>query len=154
MDDVEKLQPFLFLQPDTLANVRTRCRGSDIPSPDLDKWRENPNLRPQQFSSSSLHPKLNDLLKYKSGFAGEVPDSPMFPHIFDTDVDEDLKFVPDEDDGDIEDVLRQPPIGLESNVQYNDHELPSQLSPDQYFKLEWANSQDRQELRHSKEPVK
>ena len=27
MDDVEKLQPFLFLQPDTLANIRTSCRG-------------------------------------------------------------------------------------------------------------------------------
>ena len=39
-------------------------------------------------------------------------------------------------------------IGLESNVAYNDHELPSQLSPDQYFKLEWALSEDRQELAH------
>ena len=38
--------------------------------------------------------------------------------------------------------------GLESNVAYNDHELPSQLSPDQYFKLEWALSEDRQELAH------
>ena len=27
MDDVEKLQPFLFLQPDNIANVRTACRG-------------------------------------------------------------------------------------------------------------------------------
>ena len=47
MDDVEKLQPFLFLPPDTLANVRTQCRGSAIPSPDLSKWREDPQLRPQ-----------------------------------------------------------------------------------------------------------
>ena len=39
-------------------------------------------------------------------------------------------------------------IGLESNVAYNDHELPSQLSPDQYFKLEWSLSEDRQELAH------
>ena len=38
--------------------------------------------------------------------------------------------------------------GLKSNVAYNDHELPSQLSPDQYFKLEWALSEDRQELAH------
>ena len=28
MDDVEKLQPFLFLQPDNIANVRTACRGN------------------------------------------------------------------------------------------------------------------------------
>ena len=108
MDDVEKLQPFLFLQPDTLANVRTQCRGSSIPSPDLSKWREDPLLRPQQFSTSSLHPDL----MYKSGFAGEVPESPMFPHNFDTEAgqDKELKFVPGEGEG-LEDVLRQPPIG-------------------------------------------
>ena len=49
---------------------------------------------------------------YKSGFAGEIPDSPMFPHIFDSEDSEDLKFVPKETDGDIKDVLRQPPIGI------------------------------------------
>ena len=142
------------------SDVRTRCRGDTIPAPDLDKWREDPDLRPQQFSASSLHPDL----MYKSGFAGEVPDSPMFPHIFDSEPghDKELKFVPEEGEG-LEDVLRQPPIGennmimirmmmmmtgLESNVAYNDHELPSQLSPDQYFKLEWALSEDRQELKH------
>ena len=38
--------------------------------------------------------------------------------------------------------------GLESNVAYNDHELPSQLFPDHYFKLEWALCEDRQELVH------
>ena len=31
-------------------------------------------------------------------------------------------------------------------MEYNDHELPTQLSPDQYFKLEWALSEERQEL--------
>lgn len=36
--------------------------------------------------------------------------------------------------------------GLEKDVEYNDHELPTQLSPDQYFKLEWALSEERQEL--------
>ena len=130
MDDVEKLQPFLFLQPDTLANIRAKCRGDGqycqsqgpdpdyvqvnsrrlkniflgIPSPDLGVWKEDPNLRPQQFSSSSL-------LKHKSGFAGEVPESPMFPHIFDSEDGQDLKFVPKDTDGDLNDVLRQPPIG-------------------------------------------
>jgi len=150
MDDVEKLQPFLFLQPDTLANIRTSCRGDDIPSPNLEKWRENPDLRPQQFSSSNLHPKINNYL-FKSGFAEEVPNSPMFPHIFYSNDEEELKFVPKETDGNIKDVLRKPPIGLEKNVQYNDHELPTQLSPDQYFKLEWALSKDRQELAHTGE---
>ena len=67
-------------------------------------------MRPQQFSSSNLHPKINNYM-YKSGFAGEIPDSPMFPHIFDSEDSEDLKFVPKETDGDIKDVLRQPPIG-------------------------------------------
>ena len=117
MDDVEKLQPFLFLQPDTLANVRTRCRGPSIPSPDLSKWREDPDLRPQQFSASSLHPDL----MYKSGFAGEVPESPMFPHNFDTEAgqDKELKFVPGEGEG-VEDVLRQPPIGRVNDNDIND----------------------------------
>ena len=36
--------------------------------------------------------------------------------------------------------------GLEKDVQYNDHELPTQLRPDQYFKLQWALSDERQEL--------
>ena len=36
--------------------------------------------------------------------------------------------------------------GLEKDVEYNDHELPTQLSPEQYFKLEWALSEERQEL--------
>ena len=31
-------------------------------------------------------------------------------------------------------------------MEYNDHELPTQLRPDQYFKLEWALSEERQEL--------
>ena len=106
-----------------------------------------------------FHPKLNDLL-YKAGFSEEVPDSPMFPHIFDED-DEELQFVPEAGD-DLRNVLRQPQIGncwwvvswldwfvapgLEKDVQYNDHELPTQLSPDQYFKLQWALSDERQEL--------
>ena len=36
--------------------------------------------------------------------------------------------------------------GLEKDVEYNDHELPTQLSRDQYFKLQWALSEERQEL--------
>ena len=74
------------------------------------KWRENPDLRPQQFSSSNLHPKINNYL-FKSGFAEEVPNSPMFPHIFYSNDEEELKFVPKETDGNIKDVLRKPPIG-------------------------------------------
>ena len=35
----------------------------------------------------------------------------MFPHIFDSEDGQDLKFIPEESDGDIKDVLRQPPIG-------------------------------------------
>ena len=35
-----------------------------------------------------------------------------------------------------------------SSVVNNDHELSSQLSADQSFKLEWALSEDRQELAH------
>ena len=62
MDDVEQLQPFAFLQPDQLANVRTPCRGrgaAAIPTISLEAWRDNPSQRPQQFSSQDLHPELN-----------------------------------------------------------------------------------------------
>ena len=88
------------------------CSSSDIPTPDLSRWREDPNLRPQQFSSSSLHPKLSDFLQ-QSGYSQEVPDSPMFPHIFDSDRDSDLHFVPKAGDDiqDFQNVLRQPDIG-------------------------------------------
>ena len=62
MDDVELLQPFAFLQPDQLANVRTPCHGrgsSGIPEMSLEAWREDTRTnRPQQFSSQELHPEL------------------------------------------------------------------------------------------------
>ena len=55
-----------------------------------------------------VHPDL----MYKSEFAGEVPESLMFPHNFDTEEgqDKELKFVPGKGEG-LEDVQRQPPIG-------------------------------------------
>ena len=62
MDDVEQLQPFAFLQPDQLANVRTPCRGrgaAAIPKISLEAWRDDPSQRPQQFSSQDLHPELD-----------------------------------------------------------------------------------------------
>jgi len=160
MDDVELLQPFAFLQPDQFANIRTECRGREIPRLDLTKWREDPDLRPQQFNSQSLHPQLKDLLKnatplevtQDNNYDNEEPTRPSFPFHHE-DGEESLQFVTKEGE-EIEDVLRQPPIGLEWNVQYNDHELPSQLSPDQYFKLNWALEQDRQELSHEDEEHK
>ena len=167
MDDVKLLQPFAFLQPDQFANIRTECRGegeqnycqyysihsvSDIPRVNLSKWKEDPNLRPQQFSSQTLHPQLKDLITNPTPIEGTVdgnyvheePTRPSFP--FKNEEEEsNLQFVPGEGE-DLDDVLRQPPIGLEWNVQYNDHELPTQLSPDQYFKLNWALQEDRQDL--------
>lgn len=35
----------------------------------------------------------------------------MFPHIFYSNDEEELKFVPKETDGNLKDVLRKPPIG-------------------------------------------
>ena len=47
-----------------------------------------------------------------------MPESPKFPHQFPGEAqDQDLKFVPEEGAGNLKDVLRQPPIGLEANVQ-------------------------------------
>jgi hypothetical protein len=152
MDDVKLLQPFAFLQPDQFANIRTECRGTDIPRIDLKKWKEDPNLRPQQFSSQPLHPQLKDLITNPTPLEGtedanyvhEEPTRPSFPFQHE-DEEENLQFIPGEGE-DLEDVLRQPPIGLEWNVQYNDHELPTQLNPDQYFKLNWALQENRQDL--------
>ena len=60
----------------------------------------------------------SDQLFYTAGFAEEVPESPKFPHQFPGEAqDQDLKFVPEEGAGNLKDVLRQPPIGLEANVQ-------------------------------------
>ena len=84
----------------------------------------------------------------KNDFAPEEPTRPSFP--IQHQDDEHLQFVTEVDE-DIDDVLRQPPIGLEWNVQYNDHELPTQLSPDQYFKLNWALKEDRQNLNQDDE---
>ena len=36
---------------------------------------------------------------------------------------------------------------------YNDHELPTQLSPDQYFQLNWALKEDRQDLNQEEESL-
>ena len=82
MDDVEQLQPFAFLQPDQLANVRTPCRGrgaAAIPTISLEAWRDDPSQRPQQFSSQDLHPELNLELGDDEIFSKEfvTPPSPM-----------------------------------------------------------------------------
>ena len=79
-----------------------------------------------------------------SNFVNEEPTRPSFPFHHEKE-EESLQFVPEEGE-DLGYVLRQPAIGLEWNVQYNDHELPAQLSPDQYFKLNWALKEDRQDL--------
>ena len=79
-----------------------------------------------------------------SNFVNEEPTRPSFPFQHEGE-EESLQFVPEEGE-DLGYVLRQPAIGLEWNVQYNDHELPTQLSPDQYFKLNWALKEDRQDL--------
>ena len=50
-----------------------------------------------------------------------------------------------EDQEDINDFIAKPSIGLEWNVEYN-AELPSQLSPELYYNLNWALDEDRQEL--------
>ena len=70
MDDVDKLQPFLFLQPDTIANIRTRwgniidrSNNNDISLPPAAAVRVSPALTwssggrtPGCGPSSSQHP--------------------------------------------------------------------------------------------------
>jgi hypothetical protein len=167
MDDVELLQPFAFLQPDQLANVRTRCHGRGaptIPEISLDAWQESADLRPPQFSSQALHPDLMDLeaeLKGGPQFSEEAPGRPSFGPAGAGGPAGTLEFlagarpVPP-----LEDILRQPPIGLEWDQVYNSElprlvlgvdstlspALPSPLRPEQYFQLPWALEEDRQQL--------
>lgn len=112
-----------------------------IPSADLTKWKEDPNLRPQQFNSLDVHPGLKDLITQT---AHEEPSRPVFSHDEQNYEEDDLQFVTKDGEG-IDQVIKKPNIGLEWNVQYND-ELPNQLTPDLYFKLNWALAEDRQEL--------
>jgi len=146
LDDVEDIQPFAFLQPDLTANKRTPCRGRGIPRIDLRKWKEDPNLRPQQLNSLDVHPLLKDLLQQNASvFATEEPIRPVFTEgDKDYEVNEILETVDNEG---INDFIAKPNIGLEWNVKYND-ELPNQLSPDSYFNLNWALAADRQKLNY------
>ena len=103
-----------------------------------------------------MHPQLKDLMTnptplegtQDNNFVKEEPKRPGFP-LQHQEEEESLQFVVEGED--IGDVLRQPPIGLEWNVQYNDHELPTQLSPEQYFKLNWALKEERQQLNQHQE---
>ena len=119
---------------------------SGIPRADLRKWREDPDLRPQQLNSLDVHPLLKDLLKQddENSFATDEPSRPVFSDS-DKDHEADEILFDTEDQEDINDFIAVASIGLEWNVEYN-AELPSQLSPELYYNLNWALDEDRQEL--------
>ncbi|XP_023335820.1 chorion peroxidase [Eurytemora carolleeae] len=157
LDDIDMLQPFAFLQPDQFANQRTVCKGQGIQRMNLDPWKEE-LPKPQQFNSESLYPELADLLTDLSRtggieeqiFADEAPARPSFSNLATNEKEEedDLKFINGGDN--ILQIFRKPSIGLESDEQYND-ELPNQLNPEQYYRLNWALNEDRQDLNMNQE---
>lgn len=164
LDDVDRLQPFAFLQPDQFANIRTSCQGSGIPRMSFEAWREKVPLRPTQFNSQSLYSSIQNLLNTTEDLQAklgpidflqppfldedanpESPERPQFSYNQDkSNIEEKLQFVDEEES--LQDILRQPTIGLEYDVKYND-ELPRQLSPDQYYNLNWAIDENRQDLK-------
>jgi len=171
LDDIELLQPFAFLQPDQFANKRTSCKGSGIPRMNLEPWKEKENLEPQQFNSASLYPNLTESkLRENMGdlepgtenvgdhepetenvddHVHEAPTRPSFSYSQPGHHNEEkLQFV--DEANNINNILRKPSIGLEWDVKYN-KELPSQIDPDQYYRLNWALEEGRQELSQKSE---
>ena len=80
-------------------------------------------------------------------WVSEAPTRPSFGAAAGHDADLDFLEVEGET---LEDILRQPPINLEYDQQYNS-ELPSPLKPEQYFHLNWALEEDRQQLTRTEE---
>jgi len=116
MDDVDQIQPFVFLQPDPKLNPRSSCTGSTIPQLDLTSWKEKP-ARPQQHSGQDLllqNPALQEL-------ENEI-----------------------EEEDDVL-ALRPPQPQMDKKISYNT-ELPSPLRPEQYYGLPWALEEERQKL--------
>ena len=128
----------------------------------FEPWREKIPVRPTQFNSEALYSSISNLLNTtddleaklgpidllvpplsglgdvdsdeanSSGQNPEAPERPSFSYTEDeSNIENKLQFIDKEEN--IDEILRQPPIGLEWDVRYND-ELPRQLSPDQYYK--------------------
>ena len=60
-DNVDTVQPYVFLSSEEESNRRVPCRGSAIPSINLGRWKEEPkDSKPTQFlATDSLMSKLN-----------------------------------------------------------------------------------------------
>jgi hypothetical protein len=60
-DNVDTVQPYVFLSSEEESNRRVPCRGSGVPSINLGRWKEEPkDSKPTQFlATDSLMSKLN-----------------------------------------------------------------------------------------------
>merc|ERR1712242_463545 len=54
LDDVDRLQPFVFLQPDQFVNIRTVCKGEGLEEISLEPWREVIEDQLTQFNSNMI----------------------------------------------------------------------------------------------------
>jgi len=144
LDDVDRLQPFVFLQPDQFVNIRTVCKGEGLEEISLEPWREVVGDQLTQFNSNMISEILqkNVTLQSKTKESSETPGRPNFSfdneNFFDK---ENIQLIED----DIKNI-HKPKIELEYDIKYN-NELPRQLSPDQYYELNWALEEGRQELK-------
>jgi len=123
MDDVDKIQPFVFLQPDTKLNPRSPCTDSTIPQLNLAAWKEEP-LQPQQHSGQDL--LLGNFEVLEDSQTEERDGSEKI----------------NEDDNR---ALTSPQPEMDKKITYNS-ELPSPLRPEQYYGLPWALKEERQNL--------
>lgn len=55
LDNVDTVQPYVFLSSDEPSNQRVPCRGSTIPSLNLGRWKEEPeDSKPMQFLAPNV----------------------------------------------------------------------------------------------------
>ena len=95
-----------------------------MPEMNLTKWREDPNLHPQQFSADQLYPHLKDFVTPNSPLQGtpeydhinEEPTKPSFPYTRPNN-QPNLNFQTDDPDR-INNAFKRPSIGLETDIRY------------------------------------
>ncbi len=116
LDNVDTIQPYVFLSFEEESNRRAPCRGSAIPSINLGRWKEEPeDSKPTQFlATDSLMSKLN--LSEE-----EVAGTPYVPVLGNDDDFEDLP------------ESCQPPEIQDEAVGTFVDEIPRPLKKNQFF---------------------
>ena len=127
LDNVDSVQPYVFLSGEEETNKRAPCRGSFIPVMNLGRWKEEPeDSKPTQFlATDALLSKISPDLTGSGLFPGNVEYT-----------DEDFESLPEP---------RQPPdIGGEAAGPFGD-EIPRPLDENRFFEFYGADTKDLSE---------